>query len=455
MKVSYEEIRDNKKIIIWGTGQMLLKYYDRLDPKINICAFCDTYEYKWSDCFMDGKPCISKNDISEDNAILIAIKDMDSIREVEKELDERKIKYCHILDAVKGYLWEKDAEVLSKIEQDEIIENDENRLVKFFDCGLPYTNCNFRCSYCYIRQHREFVTPELVMHSPAFIGKAFSKKRLGGTALINICGVGETLMCEELVPVVKHILDEGQYVSIVTNGTISKAFDKMIELNLDFSHLFFKFSLHYLELKRLGLLERFAYNVKCVDKAGGSFSIEIIADDNLIPYIDELKEYSISNFGALPHCLVPRDENKSDLSIITDLSKDEFITTWSRFESDLFDFKMEIIEKKQQTKYCEAGNWAYHMDLETGETYKCLGNSPYLENIYENIEKPIKCEAVGDGCWLPYCYNCQAYLAFGVVPEIADAPTYYKLRDRVTIDGKHWIKESIKNIFEQKIYNNC
>lgn len=454
MKISYEEIRNNKKIIIWGTGQILSRYYDRLDPKLNICAFCDTYEYKWSDCFMDGKPCISKNDISTDNAILIAIKDMDSIKEVTKELDERKIKYCHILDAVKGYLWERDAEVLNKLKQDEIIDQGDETLIKYFDCGLPYSNCNFRCNYCYIRQHREFVKSELIMHSPQFIGKAFSKKRLGGAALINICAVGETLMCEDIVQVVKHILDEGQYVSLVTNGTISKSFDKMFELNIDFSHLFFKFSLHYLELKRLGLLEKFSYNVKRVWEAGGSFTVEIIADDKLVPYIDELKEYSISNFGALPHCLVPRDENKIDLSIVTDLSRDEFVKTWSQFNSKIFDFKIEIIEKKQ-TKYCEAGNWAYHVDLETGDTYKCLGNSPYLENIYENIEKPIKSEAVGCGCWLPYCYNGHAYLAFGVVPEITDVPTYYELRDRVTIDGRHWIKESIKNIFVQRICNNC
>lgn len=52
-----------------------------------------------------------------------------------------------------------------------------------------------------------------------------------------------------------------------------------------------------------------------------SFTIEVTPSDELIPYIDEMKEVSLREFGALPHITVARDESKPDYPLLTKLSK--------------------------------------------------------------------------------------------------------------------------------------
>lgn len=99
-----------------------------------------------------------------------------------------------------------------------------------------------------------------------------------------------------------------------------------------------------------------------------------------------------------------------------------------------------------------AGIWSLQMNLETGDINKCIGN-PYLDNIYEDLCREIKFEAVGHNCKLPYCWNCHAYLTLGVIDGFK-APTYYDVRDRKTADGKHWVHGDMAEIFKQKLYEN-
>ena len=54
--------------------------------------------------------------------------------------------------------------------------------------------------------------------------KALSKERLGGICLINFCGGGETLLPPEIVKYIRVLLEEGHYIMIVTNATVSKRF---------------------------------------------------------------------------------------------------------------------------------------------------------------------------------------------------------------------------------------
>ena len=49
-----------------------------------------------------------------------------------------------------------------------------------------------------------------------------------GFVLINLCAGGETLLGETILPVVKALLEEGHYVMVVTNGTMTKRFDEII-----------------------------------------------------------------------------------------------------------------------------------------------------------------------------------------------------------------------------------
>ncbi len=455
MRKAYHEIVESKKdIYIWGTGKLMKKWIDKIDPNIRLVSFCDTYEQKWSSDYYNGIPCVSKENLCQTDAVLIAILKQSDVEKLIKELDSKGIDWCLMEDAVDAYRkeWdEKETTRYYKYHEKEAEKESNDKIVKYVSCHVPYKNCNLRCSYCYIGQVREYYSEELKFHSPEFIRAAFSKRRLGGISFINFCAGGETLMCKELLPIISEILKEGHYVSIVTNGTVTKAFDEMIVLGVDLSHIFIKFSFHYLELKKKKLLDIYAKNVNKMRSVGCSVSIELVPSDDLVEYIEEIKRFSLDKFGALPHLTVPRDDTAKELVILTKMEMDEYARIWGEFDSEMFRFKLANI-KTERYKNCMAGEWSLQVNLETGDVYKCVGN-PYIDNIYEDICREIKLERVGGECSLPYCYNCHSYLALGLVEEIS-APTYYEVRDRETLSGLHWITDTMKDVFTQKLYEN-
>ena len=83
--------------------------------------------------------------------------------------------------------------------------------------------CNFRCHYCYLAQRPESyqgVQPEM-KYSPEQVAKALSKKRLGGSAYINVCADGETLLTRDIEVYMRKLAEEGHYIEFVTNCTIT------------------------------------------------------------------------------------------------------------------------------------------------------------------------------------------------------------------------------------------
>lgn len=449
MKAAYEQLRNHESIVIWGAGDALGRYFDRLDPSLSITAVCDSDSAKWGAW---GKlPCIPKDDLTAQNAVLVAIDKLTAVEQIFRELDEKGIPYCHIREAVTAYLPVQEERALRLCHQEKR-DAAPDRLTLFFDCAVPLRRCNLRCDYCYVRQHGDFQKYDMpILHTPAFIRKALSKDRLGGVSFFNFCGWGETLLCEGLIPIVKALIDEGHYVQIVTNGTPERGIREILESGMDLSHLFIKFSLHYLELKRRGLLEKFAEHVNRVWDAGASITLEIVPDDGLIPYIPEIMDFSLRHFGALPHCTVPRDETTQSLRVPTELPMDEFRRIWEQFHSPMFGFKMKNVSLKRYED-CKAGLWSFQLDLETGALYQCAYN-PYLDNLYEDLSRPFRREAVGNRCCLPYCYNCHAYLVLGVIPEV-EAPNYCEMRDRETADGRHWLSGTMRAFFSQKLGDN-
>ena len=456
-----ELMKNNPNVVIWGTGKVLRKYIDKIDPSVNVRFFADTYPHKWGtypakeiNCAFSNIICRSKDEIQSGDAVFIAIEALKDIEAVSAELDEKGISYCHIIEAVNAHMPVYDAKQLERYEKSckrAEVDYDNKKIVKFINCHVPYSYCNLRCGYCYISQVRDFAHKRNYFHSPKFIRAALSKKRLGGAAFINFCAAGETLMCRELVPIIAEIVKEGHYVSVVTNGTVEKAFDELLASGINMEHLFIKFSFHYLELKRLNLMDVFINNVRKMRSAGCSVTVEITPSDELIPYIDEVKAFSMREFGAYPHVTVARDDTTAEVRVLTGLSLEEYKNTWGSFDSDLFEFKISQVYIKR-LEYCMAGEWSLQLNLETGDLYKCIGN-PYLDNIYVDLCKEIRFEAVGHNCNLPYCWNCHSYLTLGVIDGFP-APTYYDVRDRKTISGDHWVRGEMAEIFKQKLYEN-
>lgn len=166
------------------------------------------------------------------------------------------------------------------------------KVVKFIDCYIETETCNLKCHYCYIALRNKFKNHIIeLQRSPKEIQSALSKERMGGICLINLCAGGETLLGETILPVVKALLEEGHYVMVVTNGTMTKRFDEIITWDKALlSHLFIKFSFHYLEMTRLNMLDIFIDNVKKIAHSACSYTVEVTPNDKLIPHIDEVKK---------------------------------------------------------------------------------------------------------------------------------------------------------------------
>ncbi len=326
------------------------------------------------------------------------------------------------------------------------------KIKRFIDCYIPTETCNFRCHYCYIAQKRKYNNRLMKLtHDCYTIARALSKERLGGTCLFNLCAGGETLLSDDVIPLVEALLKDGHYVMIVTNGSLTKKFEEISKLPKELiSHLFFKFSFHYLELKRLKMLNRFVDNVNLMKSNGASFTIEITPSDELEPYIDEIKKFSINNFGALPHITVGRKDT-GDIPPLTDHDFEEYKKIWGQFESELFSFKSEIFGIKRK-EFCYAGEWSIYLNIESGDIRQCYCGA-IIDNVYKNINKPIKFCPIGHNCKEPHCYNGHAFLTFGNIPDL-ETPTYDKMRDRKCSNGSSWLNNDMKVFMSSKLLDS-
>lgn len=327
------------------------------------------------------------------------------------------------------------------------------KIKRFIECTVPVTKCNLKCSYCYIIQEgRRAGEPAKFKFSPEHIGKALSKERLGGACYISICGSGETLIPEEMPQIVGQILKQGHYVNITTNGTINSRIDEIAALPADLlKRLHFAFSFHYLELLRLNKLEDFFDNVKKVWNAGCSYLVQINLCDEYIPYLEEMKALCESKTGAAPQVAATRNELTKNITLFTKYPAEKYIEHGKSYKSRLFDFTMNHFMVKRK-EFCYAGDWSFKLYLDSGVMLKCY-NSKSRQNIFKNLQRPIKFNAIGHHCRSPYCVNASHFLSLGVIPELS-APSYADLRDRPTA---HWYTPEMKEFLNGKLcdHNEC
>ncbi len=325
---------------------------------------------------------------------------------------------------------------------------------RFIDIWVPVTTCTLRCHYCYITHNRLFGGPlPKFKYDVDTFRRGFSKERLGGTCMINFCGGGETLLPPEMPKYIEALLAEGHYVMVVTNATVDRAFDEIATFPKEYlERLFFKFSYHYLELKEKNLFDRFFNNIRKMREAGASFTLEATPSDELIPYIDEMKELAVKEVGAVNHVTVGRDEHDmSVIPILTKMTPEEYQKTWSTFKSEFFDYKFSVFTKKR-TEFCYAGDWTLFYNMGTGDLHQCYC-SLFSQNIMDDVTKTIVFKAIGHHCQQPHCYNAHAFLTFGAIPEHV-APTYAAIRNRVCVDGTEWLQPRMKAFMEQRLKNS-
>ncbi len=325
-----------------------------------------------------------------------------------------------------------------------------DKIKRYVECYVPITTCNFKCAYCYITltdKWKNEIQP--IGHSPEEIRKALSKKRLGGTCLINLCGGGETLLCPDIAAVIKELLREGHFVMVVTNGSITKVLKEIAAFPKELlNRLIFKFSYHYMEQHRMKITDTFFENIKMMKAAGCSFTLEITPYDELIPHIPDIKQEVMKYLGAMCHVTIARNDTISGIPILTKLSDDEFYEKWGTFDSALFDFKKTIFGKPQK-QFCYAGDWSVYVHLGTGNMTKCYAGK-MLDNIYEKIDSPLHFEATGCHCTEAHCYNGHSFLALGDIPAL-ETPSYAQLRDRTDKNGDSWLNRDVSEFLSGKL----
>lgn len=307
------------------------------------------------------------------------------------------------------------------------------KIKRFFECYIPVTACNFKCEYCYIRQeHRVLDEMPEWQYSPEYIGEALNKERLGGGCYFSLCAGGETLLHPNMPSLIKNLLKQGHFVNVTNNGTISKAFDEILRIvpKEDLKRLHFAFSLHFIELKRKNMLERFATNVNKMHAAGCSYVVQMNMYDGYEPFLDEIKKFCIDNFGALPQLAATRREENGmkNISYMTEHTNEEYIQIGKSFNSPLWDFTNNNFMVKRH-EFCYAGDWTSLLEITSGWWKKCYASRKYI-NIYEDISKPIPFEAVGRYCPGFYCVNSSHFLSLGAIPNFAKDITYAGLRNR-------------------------
>ena len=180
-------------------------------------------------------------------------------------------------------------------------------------------------------------------------------------------------------------------------------------------------------------------------QAGCSFLVQLNLYDGYIPYLEEIEEYCIENFGAKPQVAATRDERSKPFKLHTSLSTEEYMEKGRKMQSPLFEFTMKNFMVKRK-EYCYAGDWSFILDLDSGIMRRCY-NVPFGVNIFENPQKPIKFEAVGKGCRKEFCVNSSHFMSLGVIPSI-DTPTYTELRNRLEAD---WYTPEMQQFLSQKL----
>ncbi len=322
-----------------------------------------------------------------------------------------------------------------------------NKILLF---AIPMTICNLKCRYCYLSKRDNLCVGNQIKYdfSPEEFAKAVSQERLGGVAYANFCADGETLLAKDIDKYIYAYLNQGHYAEIVTNMTVTKILDRILEWDDEtLSRVTFKCSFHYLQLKERGLLDTFAQNVNKVWQRGCSANIEITPDDELIPYIEEVKTFSMQHFGALPHLTIARDD-KNGRDYLTSLSIEDYDKIWSQFDSSFWYFKKTIFNVKRN-EYCYAGKWSLYVNLATGDAKQCYCATNSIQNIVKDVDKPIKFVAIGS-CNDFHCYNGHALLTLGLIPGFTHIG-YGDIRDRVRADGTHWIQERMRNFLNSKL----
>ena len=322
---------------------------------------------------------------------------------------------------------------------------------RFFECLIPVTSCNLKCEYCYvIQRHNRLMQMPKFDYSVDRIIEALSMERLGGACYFSICGAGETMLPKETLEITRGLIENGHYVNLTTNGTITNRIKEISSWPKEItSHLHIAFSFHYLELLKHNLLGTYFENVRMARAAGCSILVQINLYDGYNDHWDTIKDLCIKEVGAPPQVAATRDENSEVFKFHTSGTTEEYIKRGKEFDSPLWDFTIENFNNKHNGQFCYAGQWSGTLNLCTGILTGCYGQG-ITQNIFEDISKPIKFRAIGKNCCKKFCMNSSHFLSLGCIPDYK-TPTYASLRNRKVAN---WYNPAMEKFLSERLYDS-
>lgn len=320
---------------------------------------------------------------------------------------------------------------------------------KFIGLSFPLGACNLKCSYCYIGTHGGKVQD--IVWNDEEIRKAFSKKRIG-CSLINICSNGETLIHERMPSIIRILLEEGHYVMVLTNGTLTNRINECLAMDKCLlERLFFKISFHYEECLRLNILQKLFDNIQKIKESPCSLTVEYITEDKTLENIEKFKKICIENLGTLPQLNMPRDERRYNLGVTSKSSWENYTEKWEKeISSEFFKYREQFFGRRYKD-YCYTGARQLWIEMETGNSRQCY-HTPVIQNFMK--ARKIIWQAVGHTCPEAHCYVAHSHISLGIVPfpkNVVYKATYDEIRNRVCIDGTEWIKPIYKEAFQNGV----
>lgn len=315
-------------------------------------------------------------------------------------------------------------------------------ICRFIAVDVGVSACNLRCSYCYVRQQGKNTGRVSPLGRPAVeVGRAFSRKRLGGRAFLYLYANGEPLLLPELVHVVRHLLEEGHYVAIVTNMTMHECISDLLRLPAELrERLVFFASLHYLELKRVNRLADFFRHIRMAAEAGCSWQVRLCLCPEYMEDLDEIRQACLRELGQLPLVAHLRESVSLPVSVRQRLNE-----AARSFDSVLYDFQQSICDVPLKEFY-HAGEWSAAVHLASGDVRACLCE-PVRQNIYRDGAMPLVWEPVGRKCHAGWCMCGAHFLSWGVMP-VFSCPSYAQMFSR---PGEHSFNERTLNVMRHKL----
>lgn len=213
-------------------------------------------------------------------------------------------------------------------------------------------------------------------------------------------------------------------VTVVTNGTLSKQVDKLIDIEESaVRNLIFKASLHYLELKKKSMLKIYFENIRKVIQKGGSAYPSLVIANEYLPYLEEISEICMEELGNTPHCTPcmvcgNQYDIQHTLAVYPEITESLYQRVNNLFDSNVFKESVRFLNIDVQEHYCYAGKWSWIVDMGTGQVSKCH----YVaagKNFFEDIEKkfesnnPVACSCGISSCALQY-----NFFSLGIIPDV-------------------------------------